>query len=170
MAIDRTKYNLLTDDDGSGLVGSVWSKTNVKDILDAIDAMVTGWTTPTYNGADYTTSSGTWTVDAGDVSVLRYCVVNKMMTIWWVLDTTSVSGGQSQLRFKIPGGFLAAQSVFTGGLVYNDAGSGWMSNGNIFTAAGGNFIAMQPGALGVGAWTASTNTTYVRGTLTFEIQ
>jgi hypothetical protein len=38
MPIDRTAYNLLVDDSGSGLDGSVWDKADVDAILDAIDA------------------------------------------------------------------------------------------------------------------------------------
>lgn len=39
MAIDRTKYNALIDDDGSNTVGTVWNKQQIKDvILDPVDA------------------------------------------------------------------------------------------------------------------------------------
>lgn len=38
--IDRTKFNLLVDDDGSGNNGSVWDKTDVAEvILDPVDAI-----------------------------------------------------------------------------------------------------------------------------------
>src|SRR4051812_19438173 len=37
VTISHTAYNLLVDDDGSGTTGTVWSKSNVLDILDAID-------------------------------------------------------------------------------------------------------------------------------------
>lgn len=38
MALDRTWYNTLVDDDGSGLTGSVWDKADVDSLMDAIDA------------------------------------------------------------------------------------------------------------------------------------
>ena len=38
MALDRTWYNSLVDDDGSGLTGSVWDKADVDSLMDAIDA------------------------------------------------------------------------------------------------------------------------------------
>lgn len=39
MAIDRTNYNALVDDDGSNLVGTLWTKNIVKTVLlDPIDA------------------------------------------------------------------------------------------------------------------------------------
>ena len=38
--IDRTWYNTLVDDDGSGTTGSVWDKADVDSFLDAIDALL----------------------------------------------------------------------------------------------------------------------------------
>lgn len=38
MALDRTWYNSLVDDDGSGMTGSVWDKADVDALMDAIDA------------------------------------------------------------------------------------------------------------------------------------
>ncbi len=40
--IARAAYNLLVDDSGGGSDGSVWDKNDVKDILDAIDAILAG--------------------------------------------------------------------------------------------------------------------------------
>lgn len=37
--IDRTAYNALVDDSGGGTDGTVWSKSNVKDTLDAVDTL-----------------------------------------------------------------------------------------------------------------------------------
>jgi len=38
MALDRTWYNSLVNDDGSGLTGSVWDKEDVNQLMNAIDA------------------------------------------------------------------------------------------------------------------------------------
>jgi hypothetical protein len=38
--LDRTWYNTLVDDDGSGVVGSVWDKADVDSLMDAIDAEI----------------------------------------------------------------------------------------------------------------------------------
>ena len=41
MAINRGPWNALIDDDGSNLIGSIWNKTAIKDVLlDPIDAMI----------------------------------------------------------------------------------------------------------------------------------
>jgi hypothetical protein len=52
MAIDRTQFNLLVDDSGSGTDGTVWDKNKVQIVvLDPVDAMVTDWAnwTPTWS-------------------------------------------------------------------------------------------------------------------------
>ena len=40
MALDRTWYNSLVDDDGSGMVGSVWDKADVDSLMDAVDSEI----------------------------------------------------------------------------------------------------------------------------------
>jgi hypothetical protein len=37
MPLDRTWYNTLVDDDGSGLTGSIWDKADVNALMNAID-------------------------------------------------------------------------------------------------------------------------------------
>jgi hypothetical protein len=58
MAINRTPFNALVDDDGSNTVGSIWGKQDIKDvILDPVDAFVSNggvWSTyaPNWGGGD----------------------------------------------------------------------------------------------------------------------
>jgi hypothetical protein len=40
MALDRTWYNALVDDNGDGLSGSVWDKADVDALMDAVDAEI----------------------------------------------------------------------------------------------------------------------------------
>lgn len=42
MALDRTWYNTLVDDDGSNTTGTVWNKAAVDSLMDAIDAVLDG--------------------------------------------------------------------------------------------------------------------------------
>jgi hypothetical protein len=44
MPVDRTHYNTLVDDDGSGTTGSVFDKADVDGILDAVDGAIAGLT------------------------------------------------------------------------------------------------------------------------------
>ncbi len=47
-ALSRTAYNLLVEDDGSGLTGSVWDKADVDDLMDAVDAVFSTLGTVTF--------------------------------------------------------------------------------------------------------------------------
>jgi hypothetical protein len=127
------------------------------------------WIAVAYAAGNFTSSTGTWTVGSGDQIVFRYALIGKTILIDFTFDTTTVSGGQSQLRFAIPGGFVSAQDMFCSGF-FNDNGVGWLNTLNIFVTAGGTFVGMQPPPLGVGTWSAATNNTYVRGFLIFEVQ
>jgi hypothetical protein len=40
MALDRTWYNTLVNDDGTNTVGSVWDKTDVDALMNAVDAEI----------------------------------------------------------------------------------------------------------------------------------
>jgi hypothetical protein len=54
MALDRTWYNTLVDDDGSGLTGSVWDKADVNQLMNAIDAQLATSNVSGYPWVDYT--------------------------------------------------------------------------------------------------------------------
>ena len=85
MALDRTWYDTLVDDDGSGLTGSVWDKADVDALMDAVDSEIArvdgevtqGLWTPVLNGSGggtpiYNTSetAGAW-VRQGDLFTLQ---------------------------------------------------------------------------------------------------
>jgi hypothetical protein len=78
MALDRTWYNTLVDDDGSGLTGSVWDKADVDALMDAIDASFNSansgniWTPVLQSSGGtpiYTTQKGSW-AKAGQIVTL----------------------------------------------------------------------------------------------------
>jgi hypothetical protein len=50
-----------------------------------------GWITPTYAAGNYTAQTGTWTVDAGDVTTQAYYLKGRTLTVAFNLVTTSVS-------------------------------------------------------------------------------
>ena len=72
MALDRTWYNALVDDDGSNTVGTVWNKAQIKNLLDSVDAelarvaMTQGVWTPIIlgtggaSGQTYAVQFGAW--------------------------------------------------------------------------------------------------------------
>lgn len=61
MPLNRTWWNNLIDDDGSGLVGTVWNKAVIAGQLDMIDAM---WASSTLNFSLIGTGGGTPTYSA----------------------------------------------------------------------------------------------------------
>jgi hypothetical protein len=54
MALDRTWYNTLVNDDGSGLTGSIWDKEDVNQLMNAIDAQLASPGVAGYPWVDYT--------------------------------------------------------------------------------------------------------------------
>lgn len=64
MALDRTWYNTLVDDSGSGTDGTIWDKAAVDALMDAVDAMLlfpenTDVTLPSGTTNDYALPAGT---------------------------------------------------------------------------------------------------------------
>lgn len=76
MALDRTWYNTLVDDDGSNTTGSLWEKADVDSLMDAVDAALLGpfrtsdgtAGAPIYSFAS-DTDTGHYSAGVGDASV-----------------------------------------------------------------------------------------------------
>jgi hypothetical protein len=84
MALDRTWYNTLVDDDGSNTVGSVWDKGDVNALMNTIDSeflkyslYAAGTWTPTLTGSagasgvTYAARTGTY-IQVGKLFVLFF--------------------------------------------------------------------------------------------------
>lgn len=85
MAIDRTNYNALVDDDGSGTVGTVIEKLTWKNVvLDPVDvelAKITapqyGTWTPTLGGStSYSSQTGAWAKNGRQIVVRGHLTIN----------------------------------------------------------------------------------------------
>jgi hypothetical protein len=63
------------------------------------------WIDVPYNAANFTANTGSWTVPSGNVSTYAYCLIGKTMMLSCFLQGTSTSGGATELRVAIPGGF-----------------------------------------------------------------
>lgn len=86
-------------------------------------ALVGEWSNQAYSAGDYTASSGSWTVDSGDVKTNRYMQIGK--TVFWQIsiDSTDVSATPTTLRVAIPGSLTQAAVAYGGGCgVTNDTG------------------------------------------------
>jgi len=103
MAIDRTNYNLLTDDDGSNTVGTVWTKNIVKTVL--LDPMDSRWAEST------TTATGNQdNLAYSEADILR---CNNATTI-------TLRGLLAPAAPLKPGKMLLVVSVGAGTVVLND--------------------------------------------------
>lgn len=126
------------------------------------------WITPAYSGSNFTASTGTWTVDSGDVTTYAYTLVGKTMTVMFVINTTDVSAAPAQLLIAIPGGFTAAKATRTPTNVI-DAGAA-AAVGFAIVQAGGTTINCVSNAAGGGWTTTALDNTHVFGQIVFEIQ
>src|SRR5262245_18316642 len=87
MPIDRTWFNNLVDDDGSGNVGTIWNKATIKGLLDSIDGMfapLTQWYPVDASGAGLSLGS----------PVGFYMKIDKVVFVMFAATWPSNSNGQ----------------------------------------------------------------------------
>jgi hypothetical protein len=119
MAIDRGPWNALVDDDGSNLTGTVWNKDKIKTVLlDPMDAaLAPSWITVPYNAANFTASSGTWTVTAGNQGMFRYTILGGKTVVLNISIGGSTISGATPVRLKITLPAAIQSAVFFGGFM-----------------------------------------------------
>lgn len=124
------------------------------------------WITVSFSAGNFTANgSMTWTVASGDQIVYAYTLVGKTMTLNVVLNTTTVGGTpNTSLRVAIPGGFTSAKAM-GGSYFYSDNGTPDCSQWAV-TASGSvvSFFLKNSGN-----WAASTDNTYIRADMSFEV-
>jgi hypothetical protein len=90
MALDRTWYNTLVDDDGSNTVGTLWNKAAVDSLMDAVDAVI-------LPGTSAPTTTGTQTalaIPSGSLDLVLYLNNASLLTVQGI-----AAGIQGQLLF-----------------------------------------------------------------------
>lgn len=138
MAIDRTAYNALVNDDGSNTVGTVWSKTSIKDVLlDPIDtaiaigALATGRVPYGANSSNLTTRGvfnydpATDTLNVPKVvasGTLRVGSASSIVPNTVEINHGSGSGGISFIFGPNPG--TNAYEGYIAGFAYSSTGAG----------------------------------------------
>lgn len=122
--------------------------------------------TPTFSASDYFATGATWTVASGDVVNFSWKLTGKMLQVNIWLDTTTFSGTASVLSINIPNSYT--RSVPSLALSFQ-----FVDNGVTTTAIGYAPIAssteIRISRLDGANFTASTDNTYVRGTVFLEI-
>lgn len=125
------------------------------------------WATPTFAAGDFTASGAmTWTLAAGDVSTYAWVVKDRMMTVAFALQTTTVGGTlNTTLKIKIPGGYVATKFMLNA--TANILDNAVAKPGYAYVLATGTVINIekQDGT----NFAAATDTTAVYGQITFEV-
>ena len=164
MAITRTP---IIDDDGTGTTGTVINNAWKQELYDQIDAAdaAAAWITIPYSAADFTASgSMTWTVDAGDVVVLRYLTIGKLATLLVDLSNTTVGGTPStHLDFHLPVALTPATNLPLMLWVQNPSGAIGMAN----IVVSGRVLQFYRDTSFTANWTVGT--ARIAGSLTFAI-
>jgi hypothetical protein len=123
MALDRTWFNELVDDDGSNTVGSVWNKYQIQRLLDSVDTELaklirTGAWTPILTGVGggsgqtYYQQSGTWHRAGTEVHAYAYVQIALKGTMSGDLALAGLPFLHSP-----PTGAFAVSTVWASGLV-----------------------------------------------------
>ena len=127
-----------------------------------------GWITPTFAAGDFTGNGAmTWTLTGGDVTTMRYHLRGTSLTVQFNLVTTTV-GGTPDTTLQIGNGQWGGFSII-GALVvpyiYNDNLGG---NTAGFLQTSGTATLFELHKI-TGNWSASTNQTYLFGSITFPV-
>lgn len=126
-----------------------------------------GFIQPAYVSTLFTTNgAGGWTVDSGDVEYYGYMLDGKTMTIAFRILTSSVIAAVgNELRIAIPAGKKVSQPMCNGLARMLD--NGVLTPGFVICDQGNAYIQVQRQDLA--NFTASANTTQIKGQLTFMV-
>ncbi len=126
------------------------------------------WTTPTFDAAMFTASTGAWTVIAGNVTTLTYEIVGKTMRVHFFIDATNVTGAAASLKITIPAS-LSSRKRQIGTLLVQDAG-GAAAMSNCEVQASGTTIDLYKAPNAGANWTITAGSnTRVQGFIEFEV-
>lgn len=125
------------------------------------------WTDVAFNSGNFTASgSMTWTVQSADQVTYEYMLIGHTMWVSVYLDSTTIGGTVSnQLFVKIPNSATAAKKVQAMALGFDNG----VATGT-FTRVSAGDTRIEIGTQSAGNWTLSTNNTFVRVSMAFEIQ
>jgi hypothetical protein len=126
------------------------------------------WTDVAFNAANFSSNSAsTWTMAAGSQITLAYTLIGRTMLVnFWLNPTTvSAAAAPTELRIKIPGGYLSAVNQRTANLQFYDAG--WFA-GVINLVPGGNYIGLQK--MSAGQWSGGASNIAIIGQMAIELQ
>ncbi len=143
------------------------TKTRLKGDVEILGNIIGKFYTPAFSSSDFTASgSMTWTVESGDVGTYTYTIIGKMMTVMFYIVSSSVGGTlDTALRITVPAGKTIAKTAFNMMGMFNNNVE---EVGRIRAEATRQYVELF--RVPVSNWSAATNTTYVFGQISFEIQ
>lgn len=165
MAITRVP---VTNDSGDKVSGTPFDAAYNTALHDNIDALVADSANVAFAAGNFTGSvSMTWTLTSPDQTTFRRQIINKKMTVWFSLVTTTVGGTPStDLLITIPDSKSAAVQI-NGVFWYSVAGV--ENQGFLQVDASGTKIRLLKDQAGSGTWANSTNLTSVWGQVDIPI-
>lgn len=121
-----------------------------------------------YSAGNFTSGTGTWTVDSGDQTTYRYILLgSKLMLLMVKLDSTTTATTPSELRVAIPASGTAA--VISGApFTFSTDGFSTYGTGLAQTAVGAGYIRLFYTNLGV--WPNATNLVHATFTMWISLQ
>lgn len=125
------------------------------------------WTDVAFNAANFTASTGNWTLTSPDQVQYRWMRIGTTLYLKFRFDTTSVSATPNALRLTLPNGLTASKDGFEGNLIYNDNAAAWDGGGHVYATAGLTYIEFR--RRDIVAWATAVNTTYIWGHATVEV-
>jgi hypothetical protein len=54
-----------------------------------------------------------WNIGSAAFDTLRYAIIGKLVTVWFLMDTTSVSGNPATLSYELPASLVANKTIVT---------------------------------------------------------
>jgi len=142
MPITRT---LMVDDDGSGTTGTILNNAWKQEFYNQIDALggpsAGAWTAIPFNAANFTASSGVWTVTAGNVAILQWTILGgKTLAVCFkIAGNASLSLPTTALVITLPAPVPAVTLVVTNPVTYYVNGTSLVF--------GTGFVEVQAGTL-----------------------
>lgn len=122
------------------------------------------WIAVPHSGANFTSDSGTWTVDSGDQIIFRYLLRGRTMTVALETFQTSKSAASADLRVAIPASHSAPLQVYDAGVRADDGAGTW--EGAYVTTLGTTMYFRRMAATN---WSIRTNAGAVQVTTSFEV-
>lgn len=131
------------------------------------DQFYVPWTSAAFAAGNFTSSSGTWGVGAGDQRTFDYSILDHTLSLLvWILNST-ITGTPATLRVTLPESRTVGRSFRTTGLVMNNAGT---QVACVIEGINGDaFVSIYPSVTGGGTFAAGADNNDIQFSLTCRL-